>query len=259
MSAERRLGRKSRQRGAEPGERNDSHRQIVEIQRNFIEQTLLDLKHWSTENRGIIRSLVLTIIGISFALLILLYIHSLIKEKHNARFYHLVETYDVVKLSPPDDEREKNLKELTEQTSDLCNAIWPTGASENGCLLLALTWLELNERDKFARYLQEFSDEKNNIALSSYFTFYAAYGYESAFQLEKAYALYESLFDSYKKIKKEDISIYHRARVRYLQGNYDSARELFNQLIKDYSVSAYRTESQQYLLLIESQAAAKTK
>ena len=184
-------------------------------------------------------------------------IRHFIISAHNETFYSLVERYDALKTPAPLNEkaeedtakRQTEAKQLVADAHDLCGSFFSSKYSYNGCLIEALTYLEQKDFSNFALALDRYAAYHGSSPFGAYFLFFAAYGYENTLQLDKAYALYDKLQNILKTIKKEDLALYHKARILYLQKKYSLAEEFFNKIVKDFPASQYRNDAARYLLL----------
>jgi len=233
------------------------HTDIIEIERNLVEKYLIKLKHKIQDHIKIVKKVGVFLILLVLLFFILLFVHGKIEKSHSNEFFSLLKQYDKTKIMPGGEKRNKLLNQVIQNSTQLCNSLWSSKYSPNGCLVAALTYLEKKDNKNYAKMLNEYVNLNNDKYLGSYILFYAAYAYEASFELEKAYKLYDKLQKMYKTIQKEDIGLYHKARVKYLQNNYKEAKKLFNLLKKEYPQSSYLKDAKNYLLLIKSQQKKK--
>lgn len=249
------MGRKSHRRS----NRNDEETQgihpvssdVVEIERNLIEKWLLSLKHTARMNPKTTRYLVLSIISAAVLLLVLIFTHTYIKRSHNENFYYLMSQINEVQKLPDGEIKNSQLVKKGDEAAELCNSFWMTESSYNGCLAAASAYIKAGRPAKAASVLENYTDEYTDEGYGPVVLFQQAHAYEAAGELEKAEKVYSELGPVLKKIKKEDLSIFHRGRVLYYLGRYDEAAALLEKVINDFENSAYSDRAAQYLTLTE--------
>ncbi len=229
----------------------EDHHEVVDIERNAVEAWLIDLKHWSAENKPKVKLIGLVVALLVLAFSIFVFVRALTADAHNLKFYRFLETYESAKQLDADAQN-KALKDLVKNTNDMCETFFSTDSSYNACLVSALAYQQLGDEKAFARYLKQYGDHHAGSGLGAYTLFYAAYALEQSNDFEAAIKVYDQIYDTYAEVKKEDIVIYHKGRMNYLLDRREAAATLFKQLVKDYPTSQYKQDAQKYLLLIEA-------
>jgi len=218
---------------------------VVEIERNILENWLIALKHWFKINIKTTRYIIFSTLFIVVMGFTLIFVHSAVSEKHNETFYSLMDKFDEIT-----DNSTVKLNALAKDTDKLCNTVWQTKHSPNGCLLSALTYKKLAQHDKVSKSLQLYSENVDNSGISAFSLFYAAYHSEVAKDFDNSEVLYKELQNKLKIVEKEDIAIYQLAKIKYYKKDYNGARNLMNELLEKHSKSAYIEKAKKYLLLI---------
>ena len=220
---------------------------IVEIERNIIEKWLLQARHWIKHNSELARKLTLSTLGIFVVILLTVIIHSTITEQHNRQFYDLVSDFETGRGN------EEALSGVQSKAEKLCNTFWSTSGSRSACLLNTLLSADKNT-SVAAESLEDYTSSLGNNGLGLFFRFYTGYYYESAGNLDEALKQYKKLQEELATIEKEDMAIFHVARIHYYLGNYDKAKTLFGSLVEQYRASSFSEKARQYISLISLQS-----
>lgn len=252
MSSEdqRRNRRVSRRRKKEEKDEPSFSHELVEIERNFIEQTLLNLKHWTMANKSLVRNIVYGLVGFGFLLFIFIFLNAQAADTHSAEYFRILQKYEAARILPEGDVKQKEMKAILKDAGTLCDKIWSTDASKNGCLLKGLSGLQIGDNTQAAIAFEKFADHYNSQPPASYGVYYAAVAREQSGDFEKAYSLFDRLQELYEPIKKEDIAIYHKARILYQKGDYKTAVSMFREIIDHHKTSSYIKKSREYIALI---------
>ncbi|MDH5716065.1 MAG: hypothetical protein OEZ22_00330 [Spirochaetia bacterium] len=232
---------------------------IVEVERNLIENWFLLSRRWLKSNPKLVRTITAAIMLMVILTFIGIFTHSAITESQNEDFIKLYKTFSDVKKMPESEDKKKKFNEILENSQKLCSHFWPTVHAANGCLIEAYTYKELKEFQKHIESLLKFAQYQDSIAVKTYAKFFAAYAYESQYQLQKAAELYNDLEKDFEKIEKNDIILYNKARTFYYQNKIDEAKPLFKKVLADFPNSTYKKDVKNYLLLISLKESKTTK
>ena len=225
--------------------------ELVEIERNLVENWLISLKHWLHINAASARKIIAGFIIVLVLFFVLLFTHSFIIENQNAKYYSILVTYEQLKDENVVKIDGQKLTKLIKISDKLCNSIWSTRYSNNGCLLSAILSDEAGNKKEAADYLAKFSSRVNNKALAAYSAFLSGYFYETNHDLERSMALYKKL-DSYVDEKNgKDLALFHQGRILYYNDKLPEAEKTFKEIIDKYKTSAYFSNAKNYLLLIQ--------
>ncbi|MDH4263538.1 MAG: hypothetical protein OEV78_10890 [Spirochaetia bacterium] len=225
--------------------------ELVEIERNLVENWLISLKHWLHINASSARKIIVGFISAVVLFFIFLFIHSFIIEKQNAKYYSILVTYEQLKDDNAVKIDEQKLTKLIKISDKLCNSIWSTRYSNNGCLLSAVLSDEAGNKKEAADYLAKFSSRVNSKAMAAYTAFLAGYFYETNHDLERSMTLYKKL-DSYVDEKNgKDLALFHQGRILYYNDKLPEAEKSFKEIIEKYKTSAYFNNAKNYLMLIQ--------
>lgn len=217
---------------------------IVEIERNIIENWLLHSKHWIQKNRDLARKISLSVLGSFILVLLLILAHNAIAEQHNRQFYDLLANYEKSAQSP------ETLASLREESEKLCGNLWSTSGSQSACLLHSLLSAKNSETAKAAESLEKYTGKLGGNGLSLFFRFYTGYFYESAGNFDEALEQYKMLRKVLATIEKEDLALFHIGRIHYYQNNHEEAKKVFVSLIKDYPAGSFTAEAKKYISLL---------
>ena len=232
--------------------------EIVEIERNLIENWLISIKHWFQINPSTARKIILGIFAASAIFFIGVFIHSAVIEKHNSDFYSILLSYEKFKGDGAKIEDSK-LKKMLEYSDKLCNTRWSTRYSNNGCYLSAILYNESGDKKSAAKYLEKFSDKVNNKAVAAYAAFISGYFYETEKDLDNALLRYKKMEKTLDNKHGMDFSLYHTGRVFYYKNQFTEAENAFKKIIKDHKDSSYSKQAREYLMLIYLKKSATDK
>lgn len=214
--------------------------EIVEVERNVLEQWLLDLKHWAQQNRTLVRYSLLSLVALFFFFLLYIFVADQREKKHSEQLYHLIANLE-------------QSNEILSQSEDLCYTWWSTPSSQNACLVLAILQERSQNFSAMSESLKKFNrfwNKKNFLPVT---LFYQALSYEAQEDYTTAYKTLEQLEKLLYKSTYVDIALFHRARILYRQKKWDLAQQAFERLLKDHKSSMYVQDSEKYLILLAAQ------
>jgi predicted negative regulator of RcsB-dependent stress response len=224
---------------------------IVEIERNLVENWMIGLKHWLHINPSTARKIIFGVLIGVVMFFLFIFIYSIVTEKQNSQYYSILLSYEKLKEDSAVKIDPDKLKKLQEHANKLCNNLWSTRYSNNGCLLAAILSNEADNKKDAAEFLEKFSKKANNNALAAYTTFLSGYFYETGHDLEHSGAMYKKL-DSYVDDKNgKDFTLFHKGRLFYYNDDLVGAEKTFKEIIEKYKSGAYYTNARNYLLLIQ--------
>jgi tetratricopeptide (TPR) repeat protein len=226
-------------------------KEVVEIERNLIENWLISLKQWFQFNIEFARKIILGIIIFTLLVFISVFLHSAVIDKQNSDFYRLLITYDNLEKSKSENKNYNNkIKTLKESADKLCKARWSTQYSNSGCLVSSIISNEMGEFQAAAESLKKFSDKTSNTGFSSYSSLVAGYLFEKTSQIDTSIKLYKKILDNLEDITGKDIALFHYGRLLYHNKQFKEAEKSFQEIIDNHKNSIYLQKSRQYLLLI---------
>lgn len=226
--------------------------EVVEIERNIIENWLISLKHWFHVNTATARKIIFGFLMVMVLFFIVVFTHSAVIEKQNSQYYSILLSYEklkedsgVVKIDAG------KLKKLQEHSDKLCNTTWSTRYSNNGCLLSAIFSNEAGNKKETADFLMKFSKAVHNRAFAAYTTFLSAYFYESNKELDKSIDLYKKLDTLVDEKTGRDFTLFHTGRLYYYSDKLTEAEKSFKEILEKYKSSPYSANAKNYLLLVQ--------
>lgn len=234
--------RKSNRRNTHSEQFTESH-ELVEIERNPLEQLLLDTKHWLQKNVSLVRYFSLALLVTLVVILAVVFFHSWQIENHSARLFSLLSRLQIAKS-----QETKNL--LLPESEELCRTWWPTYVSRNSCLLSAAILGQDKKYKEMLPFMESFnssSSKKDALALT---LFYQGIASENSGDLQAALGNFQQLEKYLTKTQNQDIAIFQQARILYRQQKWQKAQEMFSKLLKDYASGDYAAECKKYLVLI---------
>jgi len=222
---------------------------VVEIERNIVENWMIFLKHWFQSNQNIGRYIIIGASSLFVLMIFSIFVFSLARDNHNKKFYELLDEYEKTAKNTTDSKNEI-LVGIAEKSDALCDKTFKTKYANAGCFLSALIYIELEEDEKSSKALESYSGSVGNDGLAAFTLFFSAYYNEAADDLEKSKKQYERVKRYLKPVDKEDIAIFHLARIHYYQKDYAKAESLFLIIIDNYKSSVYLDAAKKYLLLV---------
>jgi len=224
---------------------------VVEIERNIIENWLIALKHWFHVNPSTARKIILVFFGTLVVFFLGLFTYSFLIEKQSKKFYSIMFLYESVKEGKNSGKSEAKLKKLLAESTKLCHSMWSTQYSNNGCLLSAILSNETGNKKDSAEFLSRYSKKVNNKALAAYTAFLSGYQFESSHDLSQSLAMYKKM-DSYVDEKAGmDFALFHKGRIYYYDNKFKEAEDSFKQIIEKYKTGNYYESAKNYLLLVQ--------
>lgn len=227
--------------------------EIVEIERNFVEQTLLDLKHWAQRNQALFRKIIYGVVGVAVLVFLFVFLDSQAQEQASVEYYKILDKYEKARILPLGDNRNKELRKVAGEAHKLCSKFWSTNASMQGCLLEGLAFLAAKENALAAKAFEKYADYFSGEPPASYALYYAGIAREATGEFTKAYSHFDKLAEAYKSIKKEDVALFHKGRILYNKQEYKLAEKMFREILDKHKASPYLKEARQYLALIRLQ------
>ena len=223
---------------------------IVEIERNMIENWLLHAKHWIKHNIELARKVTLSVLGSFIFILLLVLIHNAVTQQHNRNFYDYLGEYQSAAGSP------EGLSTLQGKTEKLCNSFWGTSGSQSACLLNSLLTAKTKSPAEAAELLEHYTNKLGNNGLGAFFRFYTGYYHESAGNFDEALKHYRQLQAELATIEQEDLAIFHVGRILYYQGDLVKAKELFVSLVEHYPAGSFTGQAKKYISIISLKSGA---
>lgn len=246
--------RKSDRRKKDGVENTKVHTDVVEVERNLIEQGIIALKHWYKDNPATIRWMIISILTFFILFLSFLFFHSTIVENHNKRLFQVISEYDEsVQMNIPALKSAK-LKDVEKQAAELCNHYYPTDESYHACIIASLAAGQNNRPKEMSAYLKKYTDHFDGDGPSTLTAFYTAYAYEMDGNYKMADVYYEKWGEYLKdkEIKNQDAVLFHRMRMAYYMKDRKKALEYASKILKDFPNSMYKSKVVQYRYLIYS-------
>jgi len=219
---------------------------IVEIERNMIENWFIQLRHWVYNNQKIASRIMWGVISSAVFALIMVFVQSGVVETHNSRLFSLFDKYEDVKGS-----NLETLSPLLEEAEGLCNALWSTPYSNNGCLIAAAIQIDLNNMAAAAKIMEEYADNTPSNAMEPFSVYLSANIYERSGDLNKALELVTDLAENYSEGDHYDAIFFKKGRLEFATDNKEKALETFEFLTTNFPQSPYNDKARQYTRLIQ--------
>ena len=242
--------KKSRRRTQVEPEVSFNPPEVVHIENNFIVQWLLQLKHWLRKNKLFLQNLFL----ISFIALavggVIIFLYSSLVKKQNYLFFKYVKEFNEFKELKPEEEKKEQMTRLLGDVHKLCHTTWKTSHSYNACLIEAAVLIQLDQPEKASEPLELFGQKNSHNGAGAYALFFAAQMYENLLDFDQAYQIYNQLEEVLKPIKKEDIALFNKGKVLYLQGKLKLSEQVFEEVLDRFPNSKLSKDVYSFLNLI---------
>ena len=199
--------------------------ETIHVENNLIIDWLLKIKAIIRENQKFFKNIMISTIVALVVSGIIIFIYTSLAKKHNYLFFTYLNQYQEFKDIKPEAQKKEKLEKLIEDTHKLCHVFLKTPHSYNACLIEAVSYIELDQSEKASTPLDLFSKYNANNGAGAYALFFAAQAYESLFNYERAYDLYNELEELLKPIKQDDIAVFHKGKVLLLQNQLDLAEK----------------------------------
>ncbi len=184
------------------------------------------------------------------AVLFSIFIYNSLGDEHSRQFFTYFEEYKLTLDLQDPEQKKQSLQKIASQSHKVCHTLIPTKYSYHSCLIEAIVYIQLEQADKSSVPLSKHADHYAGQAFGIPFMFYAGISAENNLNFEKAYEHYQQLTENLGEIGKEDISLFHKARVLYLQNKYDLSVQSFEDLLRKYPSSEYKEQTQSYIMMI---------
>ena len=242
--------KKSRRRTQATTEVSFNSPEVVHIEHNFIVHWLLQLKHWFRKNKSFLQNLLL----ISFIALaiggVIIFLYSSLAKKQNYLFFKYMNEFNEFKELKPEEEKKQKLTRLLDDVHKLCYTSWKTSHSYNACLIEAAVLIQLDQPEKASKPLELFGQENGDNGAGAYALFFAAQMYENLLDFDQAYQIYHQLEEILKPIKKDDIALFNRGKVLYLQDKLKLSEQVFEEILDRFPNSKLSKDVYSFLNLI---------
>ncbi len=224
--------------------------EAIHVESNLIVAWLLRLKHSTKKNQSYLKSVLGVIILALLPTIICIFLYSALVKKQNYLFFKYVQAFNKFKELTSEGEKIKKMEALNKKANKLCYTFFKTSHSYNGCLVEAATLIELDKPTEASRPLDLFGQKNSNNGAGVYALFFAAQTYENLLEFDKAYQIYHQLEGSLKEIKKDDLPLFNKGKVLFLQGKTKLAEEVFFDLLARFPESKLKEGTRSLLNLI---------
>lgn len=227
--------------------------EAVHVEHNLIVEWLLKLRAIARRNQKFLRNMFISMLTALVISGMIIFIYTSLSKKHNYLFFTYLDQYQELKKVETEDSKKEKFTKLAQDTHKLCHVFWKTSHSYNACLLEAASYIELGEPEKTSTALDLFSNYNSKNGAGVYVLFFAAQAYENLLDYQRAYEIYNQLEQLLKPLKQDDIAVFHKAKILFLQNKLDLAEQIFHRIAKDFSTSKFLSDSRNFLKLIALQ------
>ena len=231
-------------------ERTFTPTETIHVEKNLIIAWLLQLKHWISRNQSYLKNVLWVIILALLPTVICIFLYSALIKKQNYLFFVYIQEFNEVKKLTSKDEKIKKMTRLNKKAHKLCHTFFKTSHSYNGCLVEAATFVELDKASETSYPLDLFGQKNAENGAGMYALFFAAQTYENLLEFDKAYRIYHQLEESLKEIKKDDIPLFNKGKILFLQGKTKLAEDVFLDLLSRFPESKLLEGTRSFLNLI---------
>ena len=220
-------------------------RKDIEIERNFIEKSLMIVKEIINNNRKKVLYLISAFFIFVCLSLGILWKISDSKYKQLVQFENILENYENLKVSDP---------EITKKTINslinLSNTASFGFVYEMVDYIIGNLYYKEKNYKKAIYYFNKYADKSSSTMFTAIALQKAAMAAEENNEIDKAIAIYKKLEAGYNESVVSDQVIYHLGRIFYKKKNLADSRKYFNKLISSYPNSSFAEEAKKRLFLI---------
>lgn len=229
-----------------PRNRPEHEAKKIEIERNVIEQFLMDAKDLLKHNRklalysmvGLLAVLVIVIAGVVAA--------DFMKNRNNLRFEKIMDNY--AKYSATGDS--EKIKGLAVELKQFVDDTYFGFAHTMGYYALGTMYYDQKEYKEAGNCLLRYADNKPKSNLAPMALLKAAIAFEEANDLKGAMEIYRRLEDKYSESMAADQIFFNQARVYGKMNDMVNARSSYNRVISSFPESAYAQMAKKRLFML---------
>lgn len=223
---------------------------VVTPERNFIEQKLIDFRHWISDNPSRFRILLWSLISLFVFILGIYIISSFRAESHASTFFDLLAKYDTAnELFSTKEGKKESLIKIADEALSLCETSMATAPASNGCLLAASIYTDYDQKASALKAFSRFSEIMGSQDMGFMGTYYAGYSAEGNGDFSAAKVFWERLEPAAKSMNREDFLLFHVGRIYYYEGQNSKAMESFTKILSNHKQSPLLNDARYYLRL----------
>jgi tetratricopeptide (TPR) repeat protein len=231
-----------------PRQRQEREVKSIEIQRNVIEQFLMDAKEYLKKNRKFAVYSAAGLLGAVVVLVAVLVAADYLNTRNEQRFDEIMGR--LARIKGPTEQAGMNVV-----IADLKTYIDSTyfGFSHNAAYyVLGNIYYDRRKWSESKQYLVAFADKEKKSVLAPIALLKAALSMEEANDLKGAIELYKQLEDRYSDSVMADQLFYNYARVCALSGDMVNARNYYNKVISSFPESGYSPQAKKRLFMLDA-------
>ena len=218
----------------------------IEIERNAIEQFLMDSKRFARENS---RKVLYSLVGLFSATVLVIagfvYVEN-VTTSEKVRFDKIINAYE--KSS-----RDGDKKKIDESVDELEKFVDSTSfgfAHEMGYYILGNVYFSEKKYKKASKYLQIFADKSSSDLFTSLALLKAAVALEESNDFDGALKLYKELEESFSESLIADQVYYNYARLYGIKKDIYNSKKYYNKVINAYPQSSFAAKARKRLFLL---------
>ncbi|HRP69522.1 MAG TPA: tetratricopeptide repeat protein [Turneriella sp.] len=208
---------------------------------------------WITNNPAALRRIIFSIIGLAIVVTVAFILYAAAKDEHSRRLHEALETYEQIKILPKGDARQAQMKNFGSTLKEICEQPFSTIESGAACLSGGNAFLEVNDYPQAAALFARAASSYNSEPMISIARFMQAQALEANREFDKALTLYKNLEKNFTVAKKQEMVIFHQARMLYYMGKYDEAEEKFVKLSRENEGKEFAAPSRNYISLLNAE------
>jgi len=222
-------------------------RREIEIERNVVEQYLMDVKDFIKNHRKTVLYSMVGILAVCVIIIALfVYIDSVTSENQE-RFDRIMAEYK--KFYPNDRE---GIRKTAAELKKFVDSSYFGFSRQMGMYMLGSIYYSEKNYKEAVPYLKKFASKTSSTFFASLALLKAGVSYEELNDFESALKIYKELEDDYSGSPVEDQVFYSMARAFQKKGDIINARNYLNKVVATYPQSLYADKSRKRLFVLKN-------
>jgi len=229
-----------------PRRRPEREVRKIEIERNVIEQFLMDAKDFLKDNRKAALYSMVAFLGAIVIVIGAVIAVDIVSTRNNLRFEKIIEEYE--KYSAAGDT--EKIKGLTAELKTFVDDTWFGFAHTMGYYLLGNMYYVQKEYGEAGACLVRYADKQPKSSLAPLALLKAGIALEEAGDLKGSVEIYRRLADRYSESIVADQIFFNQGRIYRKMNDIVNARASYNRVISSFPESVYAQMAKKRLFML---------